>query len=161
MAESTKMHSGAGQADTLSGAFRQYYDLTKPRVVMLIVFTAVVGMLLAVPGIPDLGSVLAASLGIGLAASSGAVMNQVIDMRADAMMARTRARPLATGGLAVWQAVSFATLLCVLGMVLLVYKVNSLTAILTLISMVGYGVIYTVFLKPATPQNIVIGGAAG
>jgi protoheme IX farnesyltransferase len=147
--------------DSLSAAFRQYYDLTKPRVVMLIVFTAVVGMLLAVQGIPDLVTVLMASLGIGLAASSGAAMNQIIDMRADAIMARTQKRPLAQGTMPVWQAVIFAIILCVAGMVLLVYQVNTLTAILTFISMVGYGVIYTVFLKPATPQNIVIGGAAG
>jgi len=148
-------------SDSLSAAFRQYYDLTKPRVVMLIVFTAVVGMLLAVPGMPDLWVVLAASLGIGLAASSGAAMNQIIDMRADAIMARTQNRPLATGGMAVWQAIIFASLLCLLGMLVLVYYVNTLTAVLTFVSMVGYGVIYTVFLKPATPQNIVIGGAAG
>lgn len=149
------------QQDTLSAAFRQYYDLTKPRVVMLIVFTAIVGMLLAVPGMPDWRLVLMASLGIGLAASSGAAMNQIIDMRADAIMARTQNRPLATGTMPVWQAVIFATLLCVAGMLLLVYQVNTLTAVLTFLSMVGYGVIYTVFLKPATPQNIVIGGAAG
>ena len=128
---------------------------------MLIVFTAVVGMLLAVPGMPDLWVVLAASLGIGLAASSGAAMNQIIDMRADAIMARTQNRPLATGRMAVWQAIIFASLLCLLGMLVLVYYVNTLTAVLTFVSMVGYGVIYTVFLKPATPQNIVIGGAAG
>ena len=149
------------EQDSLSAAFRQYYDLTKPRVVMLIVFTAIVGMLLAVQGLPNLWLVLAASAGIGLAASSGAAMNQIIDMRADAIMARTQNRPLATGGMSVWQAVVFAALLCVLGMVVLVVWVNTLTAILTFISMVGYGVVYTVFLKPATPQNIVIGGAAG
>ncbi len=128
---------------------------------MLIVFTAFVGMLLAVPGMPDWLTVLIASLGIGLAASSGAVMNQIIDMRADAIMARTQGRPLATGGLQIWQAVVFAILLCGMGMVLLMRWVNDLTALLTFVSMVGYGVIYTVFLKPATPQNIVIGGAAG
>jgi protoheme IX farnesyltransferase len=145
----------------LSDAFRQYYDLTKPKVVMLIVFTAFVGMLLAVPGIPDIKTVVLACLGIGLAASAGAAMNQIIDMRADALMARTQNRPLPTGGVNVWQAVAFAGLLCLAGMVILVYGVNTLTAVLTFISMVGYGVIYTVFLKPATPQNIVIGGAAG
>ncbi|MBX2848262.1 MAG: heme o synthase [Acidiferrobacterales bacterium] len=146
---------------SLNSAFRQYYDLTKPKVVMLIVFTAIVGMLLAVQGIPNLVTVVIASIGIGLAASSGAAMNQIIDMRADAIMARTQNRPLATGGMQVWQAIVFAALLCVLGMFVLVYWVNTLTAILTFVSMVGYGVIYTVFLKPATPQNIVIGGAAG
>jgi len=149
------------QEGTLNAAFRQYYDLTKPRVVMLIVFTALVGMLLAVQGLPNLITVLAACIGIGLAASSGAAMNQIIDMRADAIMARTQNRPLAVGSMQVWQAVAFAALLCAFGMLVLVYWVNTLTAILTFISMVGYGVIYTVFLKPATPQNIVIGGAAG
>jgi len=149
------------ETQTLSSAFRQYYDLTKPRVVMLIVFTAIVGMLLAVQGIPDLKLVLIASFGIGLAASAGAVMNQIIDMRADAIMARTQNRPLATGGLQMWQAIIFAVVLCVFAAVILVRWVNPLTAVLTLLSMVGYGVIYTVFLKPATPQNIVIGGAAG
>jgi len=148
-------------SQSLNTAFRQYYDLTKPRVVMLIVFTAIVGMLLAVQGLPNLISVFMASLGIGLAASSGAAMNQIIDMRADAIMARTQNRPLATGGMQVWQAVVFALLLCVLGMFVLVVWINTLTAVLTFISMVGYGIIYTVFLKPATPQNIVIGGAAG
>jgi protoheme IX farnesyltransferase len=88
-------------------------------------------------------------------------MNQIIDMRADAIMARTQNRPLATGGLQVWQAIVFAAVLCLLGMLVLVTWVNTLTATLTFVSMVGYGVIYTVFLKPATPQNIVIGGAAG
>lgn len=146
---------------SLSGAIQQYYDLTKPRVVMLIVFTAFVGMLLAVPGMPDWTNVVLACIGIWLAAASGAAMNQIIDMRADAIMARTQNRPLATGGLQVWQAVVFAILLCGLGMLVLVLWVNVLTAILTFISMVGYGIIYTVFLKPATPQNIVIGGAAG
>lgn len=147
--------------ESLSHSIQQYYDLTKPRVVMLIVFTAIVGMFLAVPGWPDFVTILLASLGIGLAASSGAAMNQIIDMRADAIMARTQSRPLATGGLNVWQAIVFAALLCVSGMVILVVWVNTLTAALTFVSMVGYGVIYTVFLKPATPQNIVIGGAAG
>ncbi len=128
---------------------------------MLIVFTAIVGMLLAVPGVPDLATVLLASIGIGLAASSGAAMNQIIDMRADAVMARTKARPLPTGNLKIWQAILFAVFLAVLAMLVLVLGVNTLTAVLTFASMIGYGVIYTVFLKPATPMNIVIGGAAG
>ena len=147
--------------DSLANAFRQYYDLTKPRVVMLIVFTAIVGMLLAVEGMPNWQLVFAASAGIGLAASSGAVINQIIDMRADAIMARTRNRPLATGRMEIWQAIIFAILLSATGMLVLVVWVNALTAILTFMSMVGYGLIYTVYLKPATPQNIVIGGAAG
>jgi len=153
--------TGSTNPQTLSHALSQYYDLTKPKVVLLIVFTAIVGMFLAVDGLPNFVLILVASLGIGLAASSGAAMNQIIDMRADAIMARTQNRPLATGSLRLWQAIVFAILLCVSGMVILVVWVNTLTAILTFVSMVGYGVVYTVFLKPATPQNIVIGGAAG
>lgn len=153
--------TNSNQTQSLSAAFSQYYDLTKPKVVLLIVFTAIVGMFLAEDGVPDFMLILLASLGIGLAASSGAAMNQIIDMRADAIMARTQNRPLATGSLKLWQAIVFAALLCGLGMLVLVVWVNTLTAILTFISMVGYGIIYTVFLKPATPQNIVIGGAAG
>jgi len=140
---------------------RQYYDLTKPRVVMLIVFTAFVGMLLAVPGMPNLTLVFWSCLGIGMAASSGAAMNQIIDIQADAKMARTKNRPLPQGNLKVWQAVCFALFLAIVSMLVLVKYVNILTAILTFASMIGYGVIYTVFLKPATPLNIVTGGAAG
>lgn len=140
---------------------QQYYDLTKPRVVMLIVFTAFVGMLLAVKGMPNWLLVFWSSLGIGMAASSGAAMNQIIDMQADAKMARTQNRPLPQGNLKVWQAVCFAIGLTVFSMLILVKFVNELTAILTFASMIGYGVIYTVFLKPATPLNIVTGGAAG
>jgi len=151
----------SNQPKTLSQSLSQYYDLTKPKVVLLIVFTAIVGMFLAVDGVPNFLLILVASLGIGLAASSGAAMNQIIDMRADAIMARTQNRPLATGSLQLWQAIVFAAFLCAAGMAVLVIWVNTLTAILTFVSMVGYGVVYTVFLKPATPQNIVIGGAAG
>lgn len=140
---------------------RRYYDLTKPRVVMLIVFTAFVGMLLAVPGMPDWKLVFIACVGIWLAAASGAAMNQIIDMRADAVMARTKNRPLPKGNVKLWQAVIFAIGLAVLSMCILVVYVNPLTAILTFASMIGYGIIYTVFLKPATPLNIVTGGAAG
>ena len=140
---------------------RKYYDLTKPKVVMLIVFTAIVGMLLAVPGMPNWLLVFWSSLGIGLAASSGAAMNQIIDMRADAIMARTKTRPLPQGNMKVWQAVCFAILLASISMLILVMFVNTLTAILTFASMIGYGIIYTIFLKPATPLNIVTGGAAG
>jgi protoheme IX farnesyltransferase len=140
---------------------RRYYDLTKPKVVMLIVFTAFVGMLLAVPGMPNWALVFWSSLGIGLAASSGAAMNQIIDMRADAVMARTKARPLPQGNMNVWQAICFAMFLASIAMLILVMFVNTLTAVLTFASMIGYGVIYTVFLKPATPLNIVTGGAAG
>lgn len=128
---------------------------------LLIVFVAVVGMLLAVPGVPPLGPAIFGTVGIALAAASGAATNQIIDMRADAIMARTQGRPLPSGSVSVYPAIAFAVSLAILSMIILVAGVNTLTAILTFISMIGYGIIYTVFLKPATPQNIVIGGAAG
>jgi len=141
--------------------WREYYELCKPKVVILIIFTAVVGMLLAVPGALPLGKVIYATLGIGLAAASGAAINQLVEQRIDALMARTRNRPLPQGELKTRNALIFALALCAISMVILVYKVNMLTALLTFISLIGYAVIYTMFLKPATPQNIVLGGAAG
>ncbi len=141
--------------------WREYYELCKPKVVVLIIFTAVVGMLLAVPGALPLGKVIFATLGIGLAAASGAAINQLVEQRIDAVMARTKNRPLPQGELSTRNAFIFALLLCAISMVILVYKVNTLTALLTFISLIGYAVIYTMFLKPATPQNIVLGGAAG
>jgi len=144
-----------------AGILREFYELTKPRVVALILFTAVVGMFLAVPGMVPLPVLLLGALGIGLGAASGAAFNQIIDVAADAIMARTRARPLPTGQLTVMQAFACASLLGVLSMVVLVLWVNTLTAVLTFFSLIGYAVIYTVFLKRITPQNIVIGGAAG
>jgi protoheme IX farnesyltransferase len=140
---------------------REYLELGKPRVVLLIVFTAVVGMFLAVPGMVPWPTLLLATLGIGLAASSAASINHVLDQRADAVMARTRARPLPTGQLSTRQALLFALVLGALSMLILALGVNILTAVLTFLSLIGYAVIYTVFLKYATPQNIVIGGAAG
>ncbi len=141
--------------------WREYYELCKPKVVILIIFTAVVGMLLAVPGALPLGKVIFATLGIGLAAASGAAINQLVEQRIDAIMARTRNRPLPKGELNTRNAFIFALVLCAISMVILVYKVNVLTALLTFIALIGYAVIYTMFLKPATPQNIVLGGAAG
>jgi len=138
-----------------------YLELTKPRVVLLIVFTAVVGMFLATPGFVPLNVLVFATLGISLAAGSAAAFNHILDKRADAIMARTRARPLPTGQLTPHQAVIFAAVLALLSMTILVFGVNALTAVLTFLSLIGYSVIYTLFLKPATPQNIVIGGAAG
>ncbi len=140
---------------------REYLELGKPRVVLLIVFTAVVGMFLAVPGMVPWPTLLLATLGIGLAASSAASINHVLDQRADAVMARTRARPLPTGQLSTHQALLFALVLGALSMLILTLGVNILTAVLAFLSLIGYAVIYTVFLKYATPQNIVIGGAAG
>jgi protoheme IX farnesyltransferase len=141
--------------------WREYYELCKPKVIVLIIFTAVVGMLLAVPGALPLGKVIFATLGIGLAAASGAAINQLVEQRIDAVMERTKNRPLPQGELNTRNAFIFALALCAISMVILVYKVNTLTALLTFISLIGYAVIYTMFLKPATPQNIVLGGAAG
>ncbi len=140
---------------------RQYYELTKPRVVALIVFTAVIGMLLAVPGIPPLRQALFGALGIWFAAASAAAINHLIDARIDAVMARTAHRPLPSGALTSRQVLVFALALGALSMTLLVVFVNPLTAALTFASLIGYAVIYTGWLKRATPQNIVIGGIAG
>jgi heme o synthase len=139
----------------------QYWSLTKPRVVALIVFTAVVGMLLAVPGIPPWQALVFGSIGIWLAAASAAAINHLIDQKIDAVMARTAHRPLPMGQLQGWQVLAFAVLLGALSMLLLVWQVNALTAWLTFGSLIGYAVVYTGFLKRATPQNIVIGGLAG
>ena len=139
----------------------QYFELCKPKVVYLIVFTAVVGMFLAVPAWPPLVALIAGTVGIGLAASSAAAINHLLDQRIDAVMARTRDRPLPSGQLGTKQVLAFATLLCVLSMSILVIWVNMLTAVLTFLSLIGYAIVYTVWLKRATPQNIVIGGAAG
>jgi protoheme IX farnesyltransferase len=127
----------------------------------LIVFTAVIGMFLAVPGLPPWRPVLFGSLGIWLAASSAAAINHLLDQRIDALMVRTAHRPLQTGGLNSRQVLVFAIVLGVLSMVLLVWQVNVLTAWLTFASLIGYAIVYTGYLKRATPQNIVIGGAAG
>ncbi|MCK7593658.1 heme o synthase [Pseudomarimonas salicorniae] len=139
----------------------QYWQLTKPRVVALIVFTAVVGMLLAVPGIPPWRALVFGSLGIWLAAASAAAINHLIDQRIDAVMARTQHRPLPTGSLRPHQVLVFAIILGALSMGLLVWQVNALTAWLTFGSLIGYAIVYTGWLKRATPQNIVIGGLAG
>ncbi len=141
--------------------WHDYYELTKPRVVLLIVFTAIVGMFLSVPGLPDISALVFGTLGIDTAASSAAVFNHVLDARTDILMMRTRGRPLPQGKLTEKAALIFASVLCVISMVMLWFLVNPLTAILTFLSLIGYAVVYTVWLKHATPQNIVIGGAAG
>ena len=141
--------------------WRRYLELTKPRVVALITFTAVVGTLLASPGAPPLEALVWGNLGIALAAACAATLNQVLDRRIDAQMARTRARPLPSGQLSERQALVFAAVLGVSAMAILAFLVNLLTAALTFLSLIGYAVIYTVWLKRATSQNIVIGGAAG
>ncbi len=145
----------------MTSAFRQYWPLTKPKVVALIVFTAFVGMLLAVPGLPPWNALIFGNLGIWLAAASAAAINHLIDQRIDAVMARTQHRPLPSGELVGWQVLAFALALGAASMLVLVLFVNVLTALLTFASLIGYAVVYTAYLKRATPQNIVIGGAAG
>jgi protoheme IX farnesyltransferase len=143
---------------------KQFYSLTKPRVVQLIVFCAVIGMLLAVPGVPSQAealTALAACIGIWLVAGAAAAFNCLIEQGIDARMKRTAWRPTARGELSRVQTLSFSAALCGLGMAILVIWVNALTMWLTLATFVGYAVIYTVVLKPLTPQNIVIGGASG
>ena len=153
------------ELDTISepmlARWRDYYALTKPGVVKLLVFTAIVGMFLAAPGMVPWETLLFASLGIGLSAASGAAVNHVLDQRLDAKMARTRDRPLPMGRISEKDALAFAISLGVVGIAILVLLVNPLTAALTFVSLIGYAVVYTVYLKRATPQNIVIGGAAG
>ncbi len=141
--------------------WRDYVALCKPKIVCLIVFTALVGMLMATPGPVALSLLVSATLGIGLAAASAAAVNHVVDRKVDALMARTQKRPLPKGDLSARDAIFFAAVLCVIAMVILALWVNVLTAFLTFVSLIGYGVIYSMFLKRATPQNIVIGGAAG
>ncbi|MFT4196370.1 MAG: heme o synthase [Pseudoxanthomonas sp.] len=149
---------------TAKASWRDYLDLTKPKVVALIVFTALVGMCLAIPGLPNWAQVRAGVLGflgIWLAASAAAAINQLLDARIDAQMARTSWRPLVVGKVAPMQVLAFAAVLTALSMAVLVLWVNAITAVLTFASLIGYAVVYTVFLKRATPQNIVIGGLAG
>jgi len=140
---------------------RDYFALTKPKVVSLIMFTAIAGMFLAVPGFPPADALVWGTLGIALAASSAAAINHVLDARIDAEMARTRSRPLPRGTVSEAYALSFAFVLGAGSMLILALLVNALTAVLTFFSLIGYAIIYTVWLKRATPQNIVIGGAAG
>ena len=141
--------------------WRRYLELTKPKVVALITFTALVGTLLASAGAPPLGPLLIGNSGIALAAACAATINHVLDRRIDEQMARTRARPLPTGQLTERAALIFAAVLGCTAMTLLAFFVNLLTAVLTFCSLIGYAVVYTVWLKRATSQNIVIGGAAG
>jgi heme o synthase len=141
--------------------WRRYLELTKPKVVTLITFTAIVGTLLASPGLPPLAALLWGNLGIALAAACAATINHVLDRRIDQVMARTRARPLPTGTLTERKALLFAATLGLTSMAILAFLVNLLTAVLTFLSLIGYAVVYTVWLKRATSQNIVIGGAAG
>ena len=153
-------HTLATRAQPAS-RWSQYYVLTKPRVVQLIVFCALIGMLLAEPGWPDWRLAGAATLGIWLVASAAAAFNCLVEQRIDRRMARTAWRPSAKGELTSAQTLVFSAVLCALGSALLYLWVNPLTMWLTFATFVGYAVIYTVVLKPLTPQNIVIGGASG
>ncbi|HTT38477.1 MAG TPA: heme o synthase [Burkholderiales bacterium] len=153
--------SATVQSKPLAPRFQQFLQLTKPRVVSLIVFTAVIGMFLAKPGLPPLDAVLFATVGIALVAGAAAAINCLVEQRIDAVMARTRARPLPMGQVTPAQTLGFAAAVGGSGLAMLYLLVNSLTMWLTLATFVGYALVYTVILKPLTPQNIVIGGASG
>lgn len=144
-----------------TASWRDYYEMCKPRVVMMMVLTSLIGMFLAVPGMVSLDILLAGNLGIALVASAGAVVNHLIDYRADTLMQRTLKRPIPQGKVSPLQALLFAVTICLSGMCILMFLVNPLCAWLTLASFVGYAIIYTGWLKRATPQNIVIGGLSG
>jgi protoheme IX farnesyltransferase len=149
------------RAQAAPAAWRRYFELTKPKVVALITFTAMVGTLLAGGGVPSLTTLAWGSVGIALAAASAATLNQVLERQIDAQMARTRARPLAAGRLSRRRAIVLAAVLAALAMGILVALVNVITAVLTFVSLIAYAGIYTLWLKHATSQNIVIGGVAG
>ena len=145
----------------MNSTIKNYYELCKPNVVLMMLITALVGSLLASKTLAPLSLIALAMLGIGLCASSAAAINHIIDRKADANMNRTENRPIPQGEISPFKASIFAFTLCALGAAILVIYVNTLTALLTLASLIGYAFIYTVYLKRATPQNIVIGGLAG
>ncbi len=146
---------------TARSSFNNFLALCKPRVTMLIVFTAMIGMFLATPGMVPLQILLAATIGIGMASGAAAAFNCLVEQAIDAKMARTRGRPLPTGKVTSKQTFIFASMMATIGLAILYIFVNPLTMWLTLATFVGYAIIYTVFLKPATPLNIVIGGLSG
>lgn len=146
---------------TSATSWRDFYEMCKPRVVMLMILTSMVGMFLAVPGMVPLDVLILGNIGIALVAGSGAVVNHLIDRKIDVLMKRTHNRPLPQGRVDTTQTTLFAVTLCAVGMVVLWFGVNPLCAWLTLASFIGYAFIYTGYLKHATPQNIVIGGLAG
>jgi heme o synthase len=146
---------------TEAASWRDYKELTKPNVVLLMILTSAIGMFMAVPGMVPLDVLILGNLGIALCAGAAAAVNHLVDQRVDQKMARTKARPVAQGRVGNFQAALFALLMGTAGMVLLIFWINPLTAWLTFASLVGYAFIYTMFLKRATPQNIVIGGLAG
>ena len=144
-----------------SSRIQQFYALTKPRVVSLIVFTAVIGMFLATPGMVPPGILMAATVGIALVAGAAAAINCLVEQKIDAIMARTKFRPLPRGQITPLETLLFAGVVGGVGLAMLYHWVNALTMWLTLATFVGYAIVYTVILKPMTPQNIVIGGASG
>ena len=148
-------------SETLMARWPDFLELTKPRVVALMLITALIGMCMAVPGFVPWEPLILGNLGIGLCAGAAAAINHVVDERIDQKMSRTTNRPVATGRVSQTEALIFAALLALLGAALLAWTINVLTAVLTVASLVGYAFIYTMFLKRATPQNIVIGGLAG
>ncbi|NLO80864.1 MAG: protoheme IX farnesyltransferase [Xanthomonadaceae bacterium] len=157
----SKQRLGGDAWPRIAFQWRDYLELCKPNVVAVMLFTAVVGMLLATPGMLPWWALTVGSLGIALSAGSAAAINHLVDRHIDARMARTRARPLPTGQLSTAQAALFAAVIGTVGLGILYFLVNPLTAGLTFLSLIGYAFIYTLYLKRATPQNIVIGGAAG
>ena len=163
-AEISDLKDAVPAAGAAASRWAQYYALTKPKVVQLIVFCAFIGMVLAVPGVPgwqDWGRMLVACAGIWLVAAAAAAFNCLVERSIDARMKRTAWRPTARGELSHSQALLFSALLCAAGAAILLLAVNALTLWLTLATFIGYAVIYTLVLKPLTPQNIVIGGASG
>jgi protoheme IX farnesyltransferase len=147
--------------ESVPTTWRDYLELTKPKVVLLILITAVVGMFLATPGMVPWDILIVATVGIGFASGGAAVVNHVVDQKIDTIMARTSKRPVATGKIDQKNAILFATLLSVSSLLMLYFYINPLTALLTFFGLVGYAFVYTMYLKRATPQNIVIGGLSG
>lgn len=142
-------------------SLRDYLELTKPKVVALMILTSIIGMFLSVPGMVPIDVLILGNVGIALCAGAAAVINHVVDRKIDLKMSRTLNRPVAKGRVSPYQALLFSTILGLIGMAILLVYINSLTAWLTLASLFGYAVLYTSYLKRATPQNIVIGGLAG
>lgn len=155
------MAKSTGAAATAPASWRDYYELCKPNVVLLMLLTSAIGMLMATPGMVPWQVLVYGNLGIALCAASAAAVNHLVDRRIDLVMARTHNRPVAQGRVNTRNAILFALVLGVVGMAVLITQINQLTAWLTLASLLGYAVVYTLFLKRATPQNIVIGGLAG
>ncbi len=142
-------------------SWKDYLELTKPKVVFLLLITAVVGMFMATPGMVPLDVLIVATIGIGFASGGAAVVNHIVDQKIDAIMARTHKRPVATGVISDKQAIIFAAFLSISSLLTLYFYINPLTAVLTVFGLVGYAFVYTMYLKRATPQNIVIGGLSG